>query len=284
MFDVDLHEETSIPLWPDREVRDGRGRDIFLLDHRFGLPSPLPPQHGLVLEDATAAVGGALDGRLVGSLGAASVLALGSHPFSRSKGALVATNVPSYAEKLQRTRGISAPEPERAGDLVSDLEAVDDWNEGCRAAAGVYNSVWRGLNDLPILPVLSAPGAVPTYSAYLVRVPDPSVLVLELQREGIEAQRPLDASIKALIDGPEDIRLPGARAFYRGALQLPNHPDLDLHELLHAADAVRRVLTLRDVTKRAGVTADAESGFGPSLKASRGDALFEEYSLIRLPL
>ena len=244
VVDVDLHENGT-PHWPDREDRDSRRRDIFLLDHRFGLPSPRPRQHGLVLEDVTAAVGGALGGRPVGSLGVASVLALGSHPFSRSKGALLATDEPSCAEKLAGTRGILEPGPERAGGLSDDLDALDDWNEGCRAAAGVYDSIWRGLHGVPIRPVLPAPDALPTYSAYLVRVPDPSALMDELQREGIEARRPLDAGIQRLIDGPEDGRLPGARAFYRSILRLPNHPDLDLHELMHAADVVRRFLTLK---------------------------------------
>ncbi|MGH7428727.1 MAG: hypothetical protein ACREJ4_10310, partial [Candidatus Methylomirabilaceae bacterium] len=245
VVDVDLHEEGGTPIWPDSEMRAGRDRDVFILDHRFGLPSPFPRHTGIVLEDVTAAVGGALGGRPVGSLGAATVLALGSHPFSRSSGALLATDEPSCAEKLQGTGAISEPGPERAGGLSDDLEALDEWNEGCRAAAGVYDSVWRGLNGVPILPVLPASSAVPTYSTYLVRVPDPSALMDELQREGIEAHRPLGPRIERLLDCSEDGRLPGARAFYRSVLRLPNHPNLDLHELLHAADVVRRFLTLK---------------------------------------
>ncbi|MGQ0550654.1 MAG: hypothetical protein ACT4PY_13405 [Armatimonadota bacterium] len=245
VVDVDLHEGGGTPIWPDFEVRAGRNRDVCILDHRFGLPSRPPHQAGLVLEDVTAAAGGALGGRPVGSLGAATVLALDNHPFSRSKGALLATDDVSCAEKLAATRAISAPEPERAGDLMSDLEALDDWNQGCWAAAGVYNSVWRGLHGVPIRPVLPAPGAVPTYSAYLVRVPEPSALMDELQREGIEARRPLSARIERLIDGPKYAPLTGAHVFYRSVLRLPNHPDLDLHALLHAAGVVRRFLTLK---------------------------------------
>lgn len=251
LVEVDLHEDTGAPIWPEPDERAARNRDVFILDHRFGLPSPLPFGGGLVLEDATAAPGGMLGGRPVGSLGTAAVVALGSHPFSRSRGALVATNDASCAEKLRGTSAISEPEPERAGRLADDLEALDDWNDGCRAAAGVYTSVWHGLEDLPVRPVLPSPGAFPTYSAYLIQVPDPAALVSELERRGIEAHRPLGPGIERLLDDPEDGRLPKARAFYRGVVRLPNHPNLDLHELLHAADVVRRFLVKRSPTGRA---------------------------------
>ncbi|MGH2405766.1 MAG: hypothetical protein ACRDGN_15090, partial [bacterium] len=242
LVEVDLNESGGTPIWPDPDTRPTGDRDVFVLDHRFGHPSPLPPDGGLVLEDATAAAGGSLGGRPVGSLGAAAVLALGEPPFARSKGTLVATDDPQCAERLRGVPVLAEPAPERAGDLSGDLGALDDWNEGCRAAAGVYTSVWRGLPDLPLRPVPASTDAVPTYSAYLIQVADPAALVSDLHRQGIEAERPCDARIEGLLGGADSRRLAGARAFFRGALRLPNHPDLDVHELLHAADAVRRFL------------------------------------------
>lgn len=245
LVEVDLKEDSGAPIWPDADVESDGKSDVFILDHRFGLPSPLPPQAGLVLEDATAAVGGALDNRPVGSIGQAAVVRFGNHPFSRPHGALVATNDPVCVDRLQRVAVLAESGGERPDLLAAEVWALDEWNDGCRAAASIYNSVWRGLTDVPLRPVLPAEEAVATYSAYLIAVPDPTALASDLGRQGIEARRPLNGRIKRLLGEREDVLLPGARAFYRRVLRLPNHPELDVHALLHVADAVRRFLQMR---------------------------------------
>jgi hypothetical protein len=103
--------------------------------------------------------------------------------------------------------------------LQQEADAVADWVEGCRAAAQVYESAWRGLAIRPAS-LQPAPNATATYSSYAIAVPDPDALALELARAGVETFRPAGS----------------------GLLLLPNHPGLGLGELLYVADVVRRHL------------------------------------------
>jgi dTDP-4-amino-4,6-dideoxygalactose transaminase len=188
----------------------------------------------ILLEDATGAVGATVDGRTVGSLGRAAVVRLGAAPFARSTGALVSSNDGSLVERLQADPRYQHPSAAGAG-LWADAGLAQEWIEGCRAAAGVYDSVWRGAG-LPVRPLEPAPRTEPTYSSYLVSVPDAGALALTLAARGVETCRPLAAPITRA--GTAAVEFPGAVAFHRTALQLPNHPDVGLGELLYVADAV----------------------------------------------
>ena len=200
------------------------------------------PQHGLLLEEATGAIGGTAGGHPVGSLGRAAVTKLGGWPFDRSRGALMATDAADVAARLHATAGrVPLAPPGSAldevaiahwGELGADATDLDDRVAACRAAAGVYDSAFRPL-DLPMSVVAAPAETAPTYSTYLLHMRDADALIEALAREGIEARRPIHARL---------LSAPGATAFYSHAVTLPCHPDLGLDELLYVADAVRRHL------------------------------------------
>jgi len=251
IIEADLDPASASPIWPaHRGEMDGRNdistRDVFVIDHRFGLPTLLPPPRAdtTVIEDATAAVGGSLGGRPVGSLGQVSLVRLGVPPFGRSRGALIATHDERWARAAAALLSPFDAAPEDAGWLHDEATTVADWVAGCRAAAQVYESAWRGMTARPAT-LLHSPGAEATYSAYTVVVPDPDELARDLAKAGVESRRPINDRLRHLLDRPGDDNLPGARALYRQALILPNHPGLGLGELLHVADVVRRHLAER---------------------------------------
>ena len=242
---ADLDPRSASPVWPADHGEIG-GRDVFIVDHCFGLPTP-PPRPGVgatVIEDATAAVGGSLGGRPVGSLGQVSLVRLGLPPFGRSRGALIAIRDEGWTRVAAATFGPFNATAEVAARLHEEASAVAEWVEGCRAAAQVYESAWRGMTARPAT-LLHSPGAEPTYSAYPVVVPDPDGLARALAVAGVESRRPINDRLRDLLDRPGDDNLPGARALYRHALILPNHPGLGLGELLYVADVIRRHLADR---------------------------------------
>jgi hypothetical protein len=233
---VDLDPSGGFPLWRRASGRRSSAGTVYLVEHRHGRPSPLPPvdDGDIVLEDATDGVGGSVAGRRVGSLGAAGVIALGRAPFPRATGALVVSDDGRTAARLGNGFVPLDAMIEDAGGLRWDALRVEDWVDGCRAAAQVYSSAWRGAH-LPIRAVEPAAETEPSWSAYLAVAPDPDGLQRALAARGVEARRPLPPALAAL---PAHSADRGARAFYEQVIQLPNHPELGLGELLYVADAV----------------------------------------------
>jgi len=222
----------------NRELTHG---DVLILEHRHGLPvAPgTAPDDALILEDATAAVGGAVGNRPVGSLGRAAVIALGVPPFTRSTGALVATPDGHSAGRLFGQPMLTRVEQVNDTAIIADVAGVEEWVAECRAVAAIYDSVWRGAG-LPIRPVEPVGEITPTFVEYLIAVPDPDALSHSLAGEGIETRRPLNDRLRGLLSGPSQDELPRAREFYSHVLQLPSHPGLDFEEVLAVADAVVR--------------------------------------------
>jgi len=250
---IDLDPSSGAPVWPDETAASQRGRTVRILDHRFGRPIPPPrmPDQGVLLEEATGAIGGAAGGRAVGSLGRASVVTLGASPFDRSRGALMATNAADLASRLRATvdavpvapRGSALDGVAAApwGGLEDDAGGLEDHIDACRAAAGVYDSAFRPLN-LPMSVLAPHPETVPTYAAYLVQTQDPDALIHALARRGVEARRALDTRLSSGLEAGPKTAWPGARHFYSRTVVLPCHPNLGLDELLYVADAVRQHL------------------------------------------
>jgi dTDP-4-amino-4,6-dideoxygalactose transaminase len=259
VIEVDLDADTGRPRWqafPRASDGERPPRDIYIVDHRFGFPCPIPhvDPAAAIIEDATGAVGGTVDGHAVGSLADAAVVALGHLPFAHSRGALVALRETTAADRL------TSPFPSEMDQLIAlgaDVDGLHNWVEGCRAAARVYDSAWR-LANLPLRPILPAPGTAPTYASYLVLVDDPEALAQALDRDGIETRRPLDAGVNS------SPRWPGACEFSRRALALPCHPDLDLEDLLYVASAVRAAVTLDGSSAMEGMRAQEPNSPTPS--------------------
>lgn len=243
---IDLDPVSGAPIWPQDPASPRDRRTVCILDHRLGRPMPPPSNGSLVLEDTTSAVGGAVRGRAVGSLGRAAVMVLGAWPFDRTRGALVSTDSAGVAARLRAVGLVplapEGPTPDGVavapwGALEADATDLDDHIDACRAAAGVYDSAFRPLG-LPMSVVAPFPETSPTYSTYLVRTHDPDGLIDALARKGIEARRPLHTRFSKMLTGPHT-PWPGANAFYSRAVALPCHPNLGVDELLYVADAVR---------------------------------------------
>jgi dTDP-4-amino-4,6-dideoxygalactose transaminase len=243
LVEVDLHPHSAAPDWASVPASCLEGPGVLVLDHRFGLPSgPPAATRGLVvIEDATGAAGSAIDGKPVGSLGVAAIVELGAPPFTPSPGALVLTASAQAQEQLAACLAPPALPDDVRAQLAAGIRDLPDWVEGCRAAARAYDSAWRPL-DLPLETLHPPAGTLPTASAYIVLAHDPDGLVEALAREGIEAARPLNPRLDHLLREPARGRLDGARRLYRRAVRLPNHPDLELGEVLYVADVVRRHL------------------------------------------
>lgn len=262
VIEVDLDADTGRPRWqafPRASDGERPPRDIYIVDHRFGFPCPIPhvDPAAAIIEDATAAVGGTVDGHAVGSLADAAVVALGHPPFAHSRGALVALREATAADRLTSHFPSEIPPDDDLMAIGVDLDGLHDWVEGCRAAARVYDSAWR-LANLPLRPILPALGTAPTYASYLILVGDPDALAQALDRDGIETRRPLNAGVSS------SPRWPGAREFSRRALALPCHPDLDLEDLLYVASAVRAAVTIDGSSAMEGMRAQEPNSPTPS--------------------
>jgi dTDP-4-amino-4,6-dideoxygalactose transaminase len=246
---IDLDPVSGAPIWPEDLASSRDTRTMCILDHRFGRPMPPPRTSNgwIVLEDTTGAVGGAVRGRAVGSLGRAAVMVLGAWPFDRTRGALVSTDSADVAARLQAAGLVplapEGPTPDGVavapwGALEADATDLDDRIDACRAAAGVYDSAFRPLG-LPMSVVAPFPETSPTYSTYLVQTQDAGALIHALAQKGVEARRALDTRLSNALEAGPDTAWPGARRFYSRTVALPCHPDLGLDELLYVADAVR---------------------------------------------
>jgi hypothetical protein len=261
LVEVDLDPSSGFALWQTAPAGRPAGDSVYLVEHRHGRPSPIPPveDDGIVLEHATDGVGGTVGDRPVGSLGAAGVIALGHPPLARSIGALVVTDDASSAARLGAAFSPLESEIGRAGGLGQEAARVEGWVDGCRAAAQVYSSAWRGAR-LPVRPVMPAPETEPSWSTYLAVIPDPDAVVRVLADHGVEARRPVPPGrIPPPSPGPGGR---GAAAFYQEIVRLPNHPDLGLGELLYVADAVR--VNLRAAQRGAADGRDVPRGSGTS--------------------
>ncbi|MDR7417726.1 MAG: DegT/DnrJ/EryC1/StrS family aminotransferase [Armatimonadota bacterium] len=236
LVEVDLDRHTGFPRWEAAPDPGAVARDaVYLVEHRHGRPCPFPARAraALVIEHAIDGLGGAIGGRPIGALGAAMICALGRAPFARAHGALIGTDDPSHVERLAARAMPLEAGAGPSGALWRDAAGVEDWLAGCRAAAQVYSSVWRGA-DVPVRPLEPAPGTETSWSVYAVSVPDPDALGRVLEDHGVETRRPVPAGLTGRRTA-EPNAYPGAAAFYRHVMQVPNHPELELDDILYVA-------------------------------------------------
>jgi hypothetical protein len=233
---VDLDADSGAVAWGDI------GCDACVVDHRHGIvrppmrPTPLSGGPA-VAHDLTEILGAHRDVFEDGDVG---VVRMGQPPYRRSSGAVVVA--PEAVELTSGSRLLDArPAPgdgsDRARPFEEDVADALDWTEACRAASAVYHSAFRPLAAAPRCVPDPQTRPRPAQTSFLVLVRDPDGLREWLRAHDIESERPAAGPLNR---GPAG--LPGARAFYRRALRLPNHPSLGMGELLYVADAVRRFL------------------------------------------
>jgi dTDP-4-amino-4,6-dideoxygalactose transaminase len=166
--------------------------------HLFGRPCAVDglPAGITVVEDAAQAFGAHMDGRPVGSLGAAATFSFfpTKNLFCLGDGGLVATSDPELAERLRLLRFHGSKDKQtfeaigynsrldelQAAALRLFLTRLDGWNAARREAAARYAEL--GLGGLCALPE-DEPGHV--YHMYVVRSPERTRIAAALAAAGI---------------------------------------------------------------------------------------------------
>jgi dTDP-4-amino-4,6-dideoxygalactose transaminase len=230
--------------------------------HLFGRPAPLDefPDGVPVVEDAAQAFGAALDGRRVGSLGAAATFSFypTKNLFCLGDGGLVTTTDAGVAERVRLLRFHGSRDKEtfeaigynsrldelQAAALRLFLEHIEAWNAGRREAAARYAEL--GLGDVCELPP-DEPGHV--YHVYAVQTPERDGVVAALRRAGIgcatyySTPLHLQPAFRSLGHGPGS--LPETERLAHETVALPLWPTISVEQQERVVEAVRAAVTVR---------------------------------------
>lgn len=259
---VDIQESD---LGPDpAELRSRitpRTRGILVV-HLYGFPVDLSPVLALVqerelilLEDCSHAHGAMLDGKRVGSFGAAGAFSLGvvKNLAAYGDGGIVATNDDAIAErvKLLGTHGQvkknehafygtnSRLDELHAAMLRVKLRTLDDRNARRAAIAAYYTEQLAGL----VTPPPSDPRRTHVYHQYVIRTPRREALRRHLDSIGVETgvhyPIPVHRQMAWRDTYGVEVSLPRAEEAAAEILSLPVHPDLTDVEVERVASGVR---------------------------------------------
>jgi dTDP-4-amino-4,6-dideoxygalactose transaminase len=191
---VDIDPRTLQMDPDDLERKIGPEARAVILVHLGGFVSPdyarianIARNNGAYfLEDAAHAHGASIDGRMAGSLGDAAAFSFyATKVMTTSEGGMVTT---SDKALLSRMRELRQHGQETPGSNVhrslglnyrpSEIHALLGLNlmprltsllEGRRAAARVYDSLLKGSDLIPVMP---APGVLPSYYKYIALLPE----------------------------------------------------------------------------------------------------------------
>jgi dTDP-4-amino-4,6-dideoxygalactose transaminase len=219
--------------------------------HLYGQPADMDPileigeRKGLhVIEDSAQAVGAEYKGRRCGSL--ARVACFSFYP-GKNLGAYgdaggITTSDPDLAQRIRllRDHGRSTKyehEVEgynyrldglQAAMLSVKLRHLDDWTEGRRRFAAVYD---RLLADTDVRPLHPRRDVRHVYHLYVVRVPDRENLLPLLSERGVQAlvHYPIALHMQPAYRrlGIAEGSFPGAEALAREVISLPLYAEMD---------------------------------------------------------
>jgi dTDP-4-amino-4,6-dideoxygalactose transaminase len=223
---------------------------VIVAVHLYGLPAPmtalrrLADTRGLaVLEDMAQAFGATLEGRMVGSFGAAAALSfyptkpLGAY----GDAGLVATGDGALAAAMRRHRnhgqvrkyhhvelgGNSRLDELQAAILRVKLRHAPGWTEARRGIAARYTAALR---DLPLGLPTEPPGARHVFHQYTIRTPRRDALAKHLAGAGIGTAchypQPIPGQPVFRELGWDPSLFPAAWAASQEVLSLPCFPEL----------------------------------------------------------
>jgi dTDP-4-amino-4,6-dideoxygalactose transaminase len=231
--------------------------------HLYGKPTPMKSilavaeKHGVaVVEDAAQAHGARIDGRRVGSFGAAGCFSF--HPSKNlaaaGDGGAIVTNDETLAERIYEIRSLGQRgqnhhvqagfntklDSIQARVLYAKLPYLDCWNKDRRKVAAMYR---ERLQDLPLTFQSESAREEHVYHLFQVRSIHRDALLKHL----------LAAGIDAVIRYPQPIHLqpafgefawrpgqfPVAERLARELLSLPIRPDLQTSEIDYVCEKVR---------------------------------------------
>jgi perosamine synthetase len=259
--------------WRDRVLvnrETGRRVKAVLPVHILGHPAEmeallrLAREHQLaVIEDATESLGASLDGRPVGTFGAASAFSFnGNKLITTGGGGMVVTDDDRVAERARYLSTQAKDDPVeyvhgtigfnyrltnlQAAIGVAQIERIDSHLAAKRQIAARYSSAFAGIRG--VSPMRESPRAQSAWWLYTITVDQEQYgrtsrdLLSELRGEGIEARplwQPLHLSPAHRGRGG-DLPCPVAARLYRDALSLPSSVGLTPDDQLRVIDAVAR--------------------------------------------
>ena len=232
--------------------------------HLYGKPAPMGAvlahvrsRDIAVVEDAAQAVGASIDGRPVGTFGAAACFSF--HPSKNlaaaGDGGAIATDDDGLDRRVRALRdlGQEGQNHHVVAGLNSKLDAIQaavlsfklprlhEWNKRRRMVAACYRD---RLADLPVQCQRVEPGEEHVYHLFQVRTSRRDALLAHLRSADVDAvvRYPIPVHLQeAFADlGWRRGAFPVAERLAGELLCLPIRPDLSLDEIDYVADAVRR--------------------------------------------
>jgi dTDP-4-amino-4,6-dideoxygalactose transaminase len=235
--------------------------------HLYGQMAPMGPlealarDRGLVLlEDAAQSQGASQDGRPSGSIGllAGTSFYPGKNLGAYGDAGAVLTNSSAMAAIVNQLRNYGSEvkyfhpvvgfntrlDTVQAVVLLAKLQRLEAWNDARRAAARRYDELLAGIPGVT-LPV-TAPGNVPVWHLYVVRVPRRDEVLARLAAAGIGAgiHYPVPIHLQGAFAslGHREGDFPAAEAAAREILSLPMHPHLTAADQERVANELRRAV------------------------------------------
>jgi dTDP-4-amino-4,6-dideoxygalactose transaminase len=214
-------------------------------------------RHGLaIVEDACQAHGATLDGRPLGTWGAACYSFYPTKNMTTGEGGMITTNDAALAERMRviREHGMRVRYVHEVlgyNFRMTDLQAaiglvqltrIDAWNEQRRRNAAFLTARLSGAPG--VRPPQVRPGATSVFHQYTVAVADRGGVITSLTERGVGygIYYPIPIHKQQVYQerGYVD-ELPVAEAASRKVLSLPVHPALTEADLSEVADAVLAV-------------------------------------------
>jgi dTDP-4-amino-4,6-dideoxygalactose transaminase len=243
----------------------------------FGNPAPaaeIREQTGLVVvEDAAQAAGASANGRRAGSLGTVATFS-----FFPSKnlpcfgdGGAIATDDEAIAERARTlrfhgSRDKSTFEQVGYNSRLDELQAavlrvmlphLDEWTQGRRAVAAVYEEMLGNLVALPAV----AEGAEPAWHLYVVRHQEADALIAALAQAGVQTR----AYYRTPVHGQPGMarwgagrELPATDELARTNLAIPISPVLDAGRAREVGAAI--IAAVGEQRHAVGATGGASGG------------------------
>lgn len=216
--------------------------------HLFGQPAPLPPFLSLglpVVEDCAQSFGASLDGVPTGGHGAVAVGSFyATKVLTTGQGGLAATRDPELQAELHdlldydnrddwRQRFSYGMSELDAALGLWQLERLPGWLRRRRELAAYYDAELGASNG-----ATHSEGSVggDIFFRYVVRTADADVAIAALQREGVDAKRPVYRPLHHYLGGD----YPQAQAAHAQIVSLPLYPTLSDSEAERVVAAARR--------------------------------------------
>lgn len=265
---VDCDPRTQLMDLADAEARVTPATRAVMPVHLYGQMVPATPTSDLaarhellVVEDAAQSQGATHEGITSGSFGRVSATSFypGKNIGAFGDGGAVLTDDDEVAGQVRRLRNygsvVKYEHPEigfnsrldsiQAVVLSAKLRRLARWNERRRQAAARYDALLAEL-DLGVVRPVTAPGNLPVWHLYVIRVPDRDRVLREMSALGIGVgiHYPVPIHLQGAFAhlGHRPGEFPAAETAAQEILSLPMHPHLTAADQEQVIEALARAL------------------------------------------